>query len=71
MVTSLGCEEEYGERINVVEDDQIGALTIREIEFGSLNELVQLAEEVDTIEVESTSWDKYDANITIIGEDGL
>lgn len=66
MVTTIGCEEDYGERKVVVEDDQIGALTIREMEIESLDELLELAEDVDRIEVESTTWNKYAADITFI-----
>lgn len=66
MVSTIGCDEEYGERKVVVEDDQIGELAIREMEIESLDELAKLAEDVDRIEVESSNWEKYDADITFI-----
>lgn len=67
MVTTLGCDgKDYGERKVVVEDDQIGALTIREMEIESIDELLEIAEDVDKIEVESTTWDKYEADITFV-----
>lgn len=66
MVTTIGCDEEYGERKVVVEDDQIGELTIRQMEIESLDELLELAEDVDRIEIESTTWAKYDADVTFI-----
>lgn len=68
MATTLGCDDEYGERKVVVEDEQIGAIAIREIEIESLDELVELAEDVDRVEVESTKWTKYDAAVTFICE---
>lgn len=66
MVSTIGCDKEYGDRKIVVEDEQIGALTIRELEIVSLDELLELAEDVDRIEVESTTWEKYDADLTFI-----
>lgn len=65
-VTTIGCEEEYGERRVVVEDEQIGDVAVRELEVSSLEELVELAEEVGRVEIESSNWDKYDFEATFI-----
>lgn len=66
MVTNIGCDKKYGERQVVVEDDQIGAVAIREMEVESLEEIMELAQEVDRVEIKSTSWDQYEADITFI-----
>lgn len=68
QATTIGCDEEYGERKVVAEDDDIGEIAVREMEFGSVGELVRLSEDVERIEIEESSWDKYAADVTFIGE---
>jgi hypothetical protein len=65
-VTSIGCDKEYGERVVVVEDEQIGDVSIREMEVESLEQFAELAEEVDRIEVSKCNWNKYDFDLTFI-----
>lgn len=65
-VQTIGGDEQYGEPRVIVDDDQIGELTIREMEFDSLDELVSLTRQVDTVEMKDSLWDKYDVELTLI-----
>lgn len=69
MVTTIGCEKEYGERKVIADDDQIGEIAIWEMEIASLGELVKLSKDVDHIEVEESNWDKYDGHLTFVCSD--
>lgn len=64
-VKTVGCDEQYGERRVILDDDQLGELAVREIEFDSMDELLELLNGVDKIDMEPSHWDKYDAEITV------
>lgn len=65
-VLTFDCDEEYGTEKTVVEDDQIGDVTVRELEVGSLEELHSLMTGVDAIELTDTSWDRYDGELHVL-----
>lgn len=64
-VNTIGCDEQYGERRIILDDDQLGEIAVREMTVGGTGELVRLLDEVDSIEITESNWDKYDANITL------
>lgn len=65
-ISTIGCDEQYGERRVILDDDQLGELAIREIEFEDFDELTELLDDVDRLNLEPSNWDKYDAEITVI-----
>jgi len=65
-INTIGCDEEYGERRVILDDDQLGELAIREIEFEDFDDLIELLDDVDKINMEPSRWDKYDAELTAI-----
>lgn len=65
-INTIGCDEQYGERRVILDDDQLGELAVREIEFEDFGELTGLLDDVDRINMEPSHWDKYDAELTAI-----
>lgn len=66
QLTVIGCDREYGEERVILEDEQVGNLTIREIELDSLADVHDLLEETDTVQFTPSRWDRYDGEVTII-----
>lgn len=64
-VNTIGTDEQYGERCIILDDDQLGEIAVREMTVDGTGELVRLLDEVDSIEITESNWDKYDANITL------
>lgn len=64
-VNTIGCDEQYGERCIILDDDQLGEIVVREMTVDDIDELLQVLDEVDSIEITESNWDKYDANITL------
>lgn len=65
-INTIGCDAQYGERRVILDDDQLGELVIREIEFENFDELTELLDDVDRLNLEPSHWDKYDAEITAV-----
>lgn len=67
QLTVIGCDDhDFGEERIILEDDQLGKLTMREIEVDSLAEALDLLDEADTVQFNETNWDRYDGEMTII-----
>lgn len=64
-VTTIGCDNEYGQERVLFEDEQT-RVTVRELHLSNLEELSELAEDVDRIEVSSTPFRTYDFDLTFI-----
>lgn len=65
-INTIGCDEQYGEERVVLDDELLGELSMREIEFDDLNELQELLDDVDQITMEPSHWSEYDAEITAL-----
>jgi len=63
----VGCDDHgFGEEVILFEDEQVGAVTMCEIEVESVKKLTQIAATVGTIQLSETNWERYDGELTII-----
>lgn len=66
-LTVIGCDDhDFGEERTILEDDQLGDLTMRTIELDSLDDVLHLLDDADTVQFDESNWEKYDADVTII-----
>lgn len=66
QLSVIGCDKEYGEERVILEDEQVGTLTMREIELDSLEDVHDLLDETDTVQFGNSRWNRYDGKVTII-----
>lgn len=67
QLTVIGCDDyDFGEERVILEDDQLGELTMEEIELDSFEDIFDVLEESDTIQFEESNWDRYDGEVTIV-----
>lgn len=61
-----GCDDhDLGEEVVIFEDEQVGTVTMAEIEVESVEKLVSIATDVGTVKLSSTNWGRYDGEVTI------
>jgi hypothetical protein len=66
-VTQIGCDVMLGEETVMLEDEQLGELTVQELELDSLEELTELlGGEVESVKLKETQWSRYDAELFLL-----
>lgn len=66
-VTQVGCDTDYGEEVVVLEDEQVGKLTVREWEADSLEGVLSLLDgEVESVKFEESRWSRFDAELYLL-----
>lgn len=65
-LSEIGCDEEYGEETVLFEDEQIGEVTIREIELDSLADVFDLIDDDMEVRFTQSYWERYDGDVLII-----
>lgn len=66
QLTLIGCEYDIGEERLILDDEQVGEITVREIEINSLADIDDLLDQADRVQFEQSNWEKYDAELTVI-----
>jgi hypothetical protein len=66
QVETIGCDKQYGTRRVILDDDQLGELAVYEMEVDTIDELLDVLDSVDTLKIESSPWDEFDARVTVV-----
>jgi hypothetical protein len=67
QLSVVGCDCDYGEKVTIFEDEQVGEISIREITVDSIAELTRILDEenTDAVQLSKSRWERYDGKITI------